>query len=497
MRRGAAAPAPDENGGMTTDVPPAPSSLAALQARYGPNYRWKVLLTVMVGTIAAILSSTIVNVAVPDLVRYFTLGQERAQWVAAGFMAAMTLSMLPTPWLLARFGYRRTYAGAVLLLGTGGLVGGLASDFNVVLAMRVAEGLAAGVLQPIPAIIVMRAFAADEQGKAMGIFGFGVVLAPAIGPSIGGVLVDHFGWRSIFFVVLPFCLVALALARRYLANSAPGGVPADRSQRLDMAGLALVAAATLALLNGLVQLHHPQRWVGVALLLAAATLCVGFVVHQRRLGRSGRKPLLALELFKLRAFAMGGLVALIYGMGLFGSTYLVPIFMQSGLQFTPTAAGLVLLPAGIALALTIPIAGRLADRFAPARLVALGLALLAASFALMAVLGAGSALALIAAIALLGRLGLGLVLPALNLGVLRGLDPALLPQAASTINFLRQLGGAVGVSLVGIVLEWRLAARGAGAALAAFGDTFWLVSALCALAVLAAWRMQGGARTAA
>ena len=92
---------------------PAPGSLAALAARHGERYRWRVLLTVMIGTIASVMSSTIVNVAVPDLMRHFAIGQERAQWVAAGFMAAMTLSMLPTPWLLERFGYRRTYVGAV------------------------------------------------------------------------------------------------------------------------------------------------------------------------------------------------------------------------------------------------------------------------------------------------------------------------------------------------------------------------------------------------
>ena len=200
-----------------------PHSRAALEQRFGPNYRWRVLLTVMIGTMASIMASTIINVAVPDMSRVFTLGQERAQWLSAGFMAAMTLSMLTTPWLLERFGYRHTYCGAVGLLLLGGVAGGLSSWFDLVLAMRVAEGLAAGVLQPIPAIIIMRAFAKGEQGRAMGIFGFGVVLAPALGPSVGGVLVEWFGWRSIFFVVVPFCLAALWLAKRYLPVGAPGG----------------------------------------------------------------------------------------------------------------------------------------------------------------------------------------------------------------------------------------------------------------------------------
>ena len=203
---------------MTT---PAPQSLAALAARHGPRYRWRVLMTVMIGSIASVMSSTIVNVAVPDLMQHFAIGQERAQWVAAGFMAAMTLSMLPTPWLLARYGYRHAYVGAVALLMLGGIVGGLAQHYELVLAMRVAEGLAAGVLQVIPSIVVLRAFGAGERGRAMGIFGFGVVLAPAVGPTFGGVLVEHFGWRSIFFFVVPFALCAMLLAQRYLPVSAP------------------------------------------------------------------------------------------------------------------------------------------------------------------------------------------------------------------------------------------------------------------------------------
>ncbi|MEO6030320.1 MAG: MFS transporter, partial [Burkholderiaceae bacterium] len=208
---------------------PLLNSRDALAHRFGRNYRWLVLLTVMVGTMASIMASTIINVAVPEMSEVFKLGQERAQWLSAAFMAAMTLSMLTTPWLLERYGYRHTYLGAVLLLLAGGIVGGLSQWFELVLTMRVAQGLAAGVLQPIPAIIVMRAFGAGEQGKAMGVFGFGVVLAPALGPTVGGVLVEWFGWRSIFFIVVPFCLLALWLARRYLPVGAPGGGPINRA----------------------------------------------------------------------------------------------------------------------------------------------------------------------------------------------------------------------------------------------------------------------------
>ncbi|HEX7435714.1 MAG TPA: DHA2 family efflux MFS transporter permease subunit [Caldimonas sp.] len=467
-------------------------SRAALAQRFGRNYRWWVLLTVMIGTMASIMASTIVNVAVPDMSRVFALGQERAQWLSAGFMAAMTLSMLTTPWLLERYGYRHTYSGAVLLLMAGGICGGLSQSFGLILGMRVAEGLAAGVLQPIPAIIVLHAFEPGEQGKAMGIFGFGVVLAPAIGPSVGGVLVEWWGWRSIFFVVTPFCVVALLLARRYLPIGAPGGGPINRhGERIDLVGLALIAAAVLALLNGMVNLQGGAHELALALLGGSAVAVVGFVLHQRR----SAHPLMRLDLFGHRPFAMGGCVAFIYGMGLFGSTYLVPVFMQIALHLPPSQAGAVLLPAGLVLAVTIPLAGRLADRWPVNRVVAIGLVLLALSFALMITVGIATALWLITLWASIGRVGLGFVLPSLNLGSMRGLPHRSISHGSSTINFLRQLGGAVGISLVGSVLEWRLQAEAVDP-LRAFHETFALVGLITACAVVAAWRMGSRPRLA-
>ena len=482
---------------MTTP-PVSPQSLAALQARHGPSYRWWLLLTVMIGTMASIMSSTIVNVAVPDMSRVFALGQERAQWMSAGFMAAMTVSMLTTPWLLSRFGYRRTYGAVTLLLMAGGIGGGLGQSYGWVMAMRVAEGLAAGVMQPIPAIIILRAFGRHEQGRAMGVFGMGVVLAPAVGPSIGGVLVEHFGWRSIFFVVVPLCVAALAMGRRFLPDTAPGGVAAGSSgAKLDWPGLALMAAFILMLLNGMVQLHHAGAGqmpaAALALLAGAGLALVVFIAYQRR----ATDPLLNLRLFSQGSFAAGGAVAFIYGMALFGSTYLVPVFMQLALNLPPSQAGAVLFPAGVALALTIPVAGRLTDRLPIHVLVASGVLLLALSFALMLAVDGGTALIVITLWAVVGRIGLGMVLPSLNLGAMRGLETSLIPQGASTINFLRQLGGAVGVSLIGIFLEWRLHVHGAaladtggGGKVAAFHEAFALLAAITAAASLAAARMR-------
>ncbi len=475
------------------------SSLQVLRERHGERYRWLLLLSVMVGTMASIMSSTVVNVAIPDMSQHFSLGQGRAQWVASGFMVAMTASMLTTPWLLARFGYQMTYVGSMLLLLAGGIAGGTAGNFPMVLVGRVAEGLAAGIVQPIPAVIILYAFQPHEQGRASGVFGMGVVLAPALGPSIGGLLVDWFGWRSIFFMVVPFCLASLWLAFKYVPSTAPGGVAAGgEGETLDWRGLLLGSVGTLCLLNGLVELHQGPPARALALLGGAAACTALFIWWQARLARTGRQPLMDLRLFSYRQFSMGSIVAFIYGTALFGSTYLLPVFMQLGLQLSASLVGTILLPAGIVLAITIPIVGRLADRQPTHALVSIGLFLLALSFAMMMLVRLDSGLWMLVAFAILGRIGLGFILPSLNLGAMRPLDKALIAQGSSAIGFLRMLGGAAGVSLCGIVLEWRVAAHGASLAagtssparIAAFGETFLMLAMLCAVAMLAAWRLR-------
>ncbi|MDR6213193.1 DHA2 family efflux MFS transporter permease subunit [Paracidovorax wautersii] len=475
------------------------ASAALLRERYGERYRWLLLLSVMVGTMASIMSSTIVNVAIPDMSHYFTLGQERAQWVSSGFMVATTVAMLTTPWLLARYGYRATYVGAMVLLLVGGVGGGLASRYEWVLLARVLEGLAAGVVQPIPAVIILYAFQPHEQGRASGIFGMGVVLAPALGPSIGGLLVDWFGWRSIFFMVVPFCLASLWLAYKFVPVSSPGGLAANRrGEALDWRGLLLGAVGTLGLLNGLVALHSgPAAQAGGFLLVALASL-IGFVWWQRRLLARGAKPLMDLRLFQYRQFAMGSIVAFIYGTALFGSTYLLPVFLQLGLQLSASHVGTLMLPAGIVLAITIPLVGRLADRQPTHLLVGTGLALLALSFGLMVWVDLQTGLWVLVAFAILGRIGLGFILPSLNLGAMRPLDKSLIAQGSSAISFVRMLGGAAGVSLCGIVLEWRIAVHGdslqvaqsSAARIDAFGETFLLLMGLCLVALAAAWQLR-------
>jgi predicted MFS family arabinose efflux permease len=223
-----------------------------------------------------------------------------------------------------------------------------------------------------------------------------------------------------------------------------------------------------------------------------------FIAWQRRATTTGRDALMNLSLFGFRTYTMGSIVSFIYGVALFGSTYLLPVYMQLGLKLPASHVGTILLPAGIVLAFTIGGVGRLTRRIPTYVLVSVGLALLTASFALMPTVGLNTPLALLVTWAIVGRVGLGFILPSLNLGAMRPLTKELIPHGASAINFLRMLGGAAGVSLCAIVLEWRIAAHGDSLAnpqtsvarLAAFNESFWLLAAICALALLAAWQLR-------
>lgn len=432
---------------MSTEV----SELARLSARYGPAYRWLATLTVMTGTISTVLSSTIVNVAIPDIMGAFGISATQAQWMSTGFLAAMTSTMLANAWMVGRFGQRGAFLIAIGTFSVGSVLGGLSPNEQTLIFARILQGGAAGLTQPLAMMVIFGVFPPDKRGQAMGIYGIGVVLAPALGPTLGGVLVDNLSWRYVFFMSLPFCLIGMGLASVLL----PGPERDVPRRPLDGIGLALIVLALFPLLTALA---NGQRWgwselpTGLTLLLSLAAL-IGLVWWERQCPH----PLLDFSLFRNPRFAAAAGVTLIYGAGLFGSTYLIPVFVQTIQGFTATRSGLLLMPAGLVLAVIFPLAGRLSDRLPPHYPVLGGLAVFALSFWLLRDVDANTSFAFLACAIALGRIGLGLVMPALTAGSLRAVDPQKIAQGSGTVNFLRQLGGAIGVNVLTVFMERRTA----------------------------------------
>lgn len=464
---------------------PHPATFDSLSLKHGPRFKWLLLLVVGFGTVGGVLATSSFNVAITALSRDFGLGQDRVQWAMTGFMAAMTLGMLPTPWLLDRLGFRRLFLSAVLILTLASAAGSLASSFMALVCIRALQGAATGILQPLGPLVVMRLFPSDVQGRASGILTLGLALTPAVAPAFGGILVDNFGWQAIFLLSLPFCLVAGILGLYWL----PLPRKIERT-RFDWLGAFLLSLITLTLIEGVSSLQHSgllAAWTLVQFGLAASATSI-FIVHAQR----AQTPIIHPELFGNRSFAMGAIVSFSYGFGLYGSTYLIPVFLQKALGFSATAAGMVLVPGGFALALTTPFAGKMADQYSPKHITVGGLALFGLSFLLFAVLGGEIGKIGLLAATVGGRIGLGLILPALSIAALRHLDALHLAQSSVVISYMRQLGGVIGIAIIAVFVQWREGIHSAAAPgiFSAYSQGFVLLSAIILLAIIAASRMK-------
>jgi EmrB/QacA subfamily drug resistance transporter len=458
-------------------------SLEALISRYGERWRWFAVATVMLGTMATVLSATIVNVALPDIMAEFDIRQGQAHWLATGFIAAMTITMLTTGWLLDHLGLRKTLGGAMVLFSAVSFAGGFSTGPEMLVAARVAQGAVAGLMQPMAMYLVFRIFPRERRGQAMGIYGMGVILAPALGPTLGGVLVDQLNWRFVMFAPVPVTLLGFFMVWKFL----PKPVERPRSYPFDLRGLVLLALAILCALDALNRLQAPSvNSVFIAAgALGSLTALILFILWERR----AKHPLLQVSLLRNASFLFANIGALALGLALFGSTYLIPLFVQSAHGFSATQAGLMMLPAGLVLGIVFPVAGRLADRRSARSLIIIGIGLFASSAILFAVSDGTTGFVSLALCAIIGRVGLGFMLPALSTGALNPLQPHELGHGSSTINFTRQLGGAMGINLVALTLEYGDHAGGLPT-IAAFHTAWWLVAGFVLLALWPIWRIR-------
>ena len=420
-----------------------------LFARYGPRYRWFVTGTVMLGSLGAMLTTTTVNVAIPDIMGAFGIGQDRAQWLSTGALAAMTVGMLLNAWLMHSFGQRKTFIGALCVFVAALFIAGLSPNENVLIGSRIAQGAIAGILQPLAMYTLFQVFPPHQRGSAMGLFGLIVILGPAMGPTIGGIMIDHFNWRYIFYVAMPVSAVAILLGSLFLPEREDTG---ERSN-FDWTGFVLLATSIGSVLTGL---SNGQRegWHSdyVLGLFAVATAgAIAFVIWEL----ANPQPLVNLRVFLSVQFTSAAAVACIVGAALFGSTYLVPLFVQTVQHYTPLAAGLLLMPAGLIMGLFMPIGGYLSDRVPARGIIIAGLLCFVVSSYLLASVDANMSFWTIAWCVILSRVGFGFIKPALSVAALRGLEPQLVGQGAGMINFARQMGGAFGVNTLSVILDRR------------------------------------------
>jgi EmrB/QacA subfamily drug resistance transporter len=428
---------------------PASETTDALFERYGPRYRWFATVTVLLGLIAAMVTTTTVNVAIHDIMGAFGISQDRGQWLMTGALAAQTVGMLLNAWLIRSFGQRRTFVGALLVFIAALLLAGAAPNDTVLIFCRIVQGGIAGLLQPLAVYTLYRVFPPNQKGQAMGYLGLAIIVGPALGPTLGGFLMDLFNWRAIFYIAVPPSAAALLLGSIFMPQREESSARAD----FDWLGFALLSVAVSCLLTGLSngQREGWDSWFVLNFIGAGITAAVAFVAWELRI----RHPLVELRVLASSRFAAAASVAFIMGVGLFGSVYMVPLFVESVQGYTPLAAGLLLMPPGLVMGVFMPIGGYLTDRLPAAWLIMTGLLIFALTCYWFGAVDVNTPFWTLVWWVLLGRIGLTLINPALNVAALRAVRAENLGQGAGMINFFRQLGGAFGVNLLSVILDRR------------------------------------------
>lgn len=409
-----------------------------------------VVLGVMLSIFLAAMESTVVATAMPRVVASLG-GLEVYSWVFSGFLLTSTVTMPVWGRLSDMFGPRRVFLVGLGIFLAGSALSGLAQDMVQLIGFRMLQGLGAGSLMTIGMTVIGALFRLERRAKMQGYISGVWGVASLCGPLIGGLLTDHASWRWVFYINLPFGAVAMTLIAAGLRDQPRDGRP----PAIDYAGLALFTTGVSALLIGVLEAGRVASWSGADVLaplgLATAAI-VAFVVVERR----SAAPIVPLRLFRVRMVLAAAVTGFLAGMAMFGAISFVPLFLQSVGGMTATAAGVVLIPfvlGWVAMSIT---SARLVLRIGYRIVVAAGMLCLTLAFLLLARWSQSLTLAVAMRDTLLGGIGMGLTMVPMLIAVQSAVARTDLGTATSMIQFFRTLGGAIGLSLMGTVMAWRL-----------------------------------------
>jgi len=411
-------------------------------------HRWLITITVMTATIMAAIDVSIVNVALPYMRGNLGASVEEITWVATGYLLSNVIVMPLIAMLTSRYGRRRFYLFSILLFTATSMLCGTAWSLSSLIAFRTLQGIGGGAIIPISQAILRESFPPEDQGKIIGIYGLGVILGPAFGPTLGGWLTDTYSWRWIFFINVPVGMLTVFLISRFIHD--PDYFEREKG-KLDAPGLAFLVIG-LGSLQLMLEKGEQRDWLNshfiVALAVLAAAGIVFFVIREL----TARKPAVELRLFKDMNFAAGTFLGGIFGIALYGSLFLLPLFLQEILHYTALDSGLTLMPRSLAMAATMPLAGRIYNRFGPRLLVGVGMLVSGYSFWMLSRLNLQVGYWDLFMAQVLQGIGFGLVFVSLTTSAMITIARSKMTAATGLYVVVRQIAGSIGIALVATVL---------------------------------------------
>ncbi len=457
-------------------------------------------VVVVLGTIMAILDTTIVAVALHQLSIDFHTTVSTIQWVTTGYLLSLAIVIPLSGWAIHRVGAKRIYMISLALFVVGSILCAFAWSATSLIGFRVLQGFGGGMIMPVGQAIMARTAGPQRMGKVMGIVGVPQLLGPILGPVIGGLIVSNTSWRWIFLVNVPIGLVALWLSRSFLAPTA-----GDNEHRFDFTGFALLAPGLALIVYGLSEVgvvggfHGRAVWFSI---IGGLILSALFVARSMK----APEPLIDLRLFRDRTFSVATIGIFLTGATLYGTMFLLPLYYQIDRGDAAWKAGLMMAPQGIGAAVVMRLAGSLSDKHGPRYVASFGMAGLALGTFFYTFVGAHTSYIFLGLALFVRGIGLGFGMMPVVAASYRNLTHAQVPKATSATNIFRQIGGSLGVAVFAVVLDTQITQRvGTKAAVAiqngvvratptqlgqiahAFGHSFWWSFGTCVLGIIPAY----------
>ena len=416
------------------------------------HYKWWVLISVMIGTFMAVLDATIVNVGLSKMTAAFGTSVDKIEWVLTAYLLIFAVMLPSSGWVADHLGYKKTYLGGMLLFTIGSLLCSLSWNENALIFFRVVQGAGAGFVMPVGMAIITREFPPEQRGTAIGFWGIASAASISLGPLVGGYLIDTFSWHAIFDVNVPVGIVgfiAVMIIQREFKT--------EKTRSFDFIGFISMTVFLTSLLLALADGNAGWNTGGwnspfiLSCFFISAISFIIFIVTEINI----EHPIVDLTLFRDRNFASANIILFIFGIGFFGSTFLLPLYLQDSLGYTAFQAGLVFLPLGIIQAFVSPIAGRLTDKINPKFMVMSGIVMLAWSLYAYGFFSLQTENSQIEIPLYIRAVALGLVFIPLSTVSLLNIPKHKIAQASGLFNTIRQVGGSFGVALLGSLLTRR------------------------------------------
>jgi DHA2 family multidrug resistance protein len=424
---------------------------AAWQSPVNP---WIIALTVTLATFMEVLDTSIANVALPHIAGSLSAGQDESTWVLTSYLVSNAIVLPLSGWLSSIMGRKRFYMSCVALFTISSALCGFSLNLPMLIVFRVLQGAGGGGLQPSEQSILADTFAPAKRGMAFAVYGIAVVMAPAIGPTLGGWITDNFSWRWIFFVNIPVGIISLLLTQRLIQDPPYLKRRKLSETRIDYIGLGLVALG-LGTLQVVLDKGQREDWFESHFILVLSIVSAAALIFVIFWEWNHKDPIIDLHLFRERTFATANFLMFMLGFALLGSTLLLPLFMQTLLGYTAERSGLALMPGGFTIMIAMPIVGFLLSRYSPRYLMLFGLCMLSFSLFHMTNFDLGVDFRTVMMARVYQAMGLAFLFVPINTTAYSSLPRDKNNAASGLMNLARNIGGSVGISVVTTMLARR------------------------------------------